>query len=43
MAVHKRTKIKSYLLYADTIFYKLCKYNILTLYYGSAYGNSLNL
>ena len=41
MGVHERTKIKSYLSYADRIFGKFGKFILLTLNFGSAYGNCL--
>ena len=41
MGVHERTKIKSYLLFSDRIFGKFGKFILLTLNFGSAYGNCL--
>ncbi len=41
MRVHERTKIKSYLLFSDVIFGKFGKFILLTLNFGSAYGNCL--
>ena len=41
MGVHERTKIKSYLLFSDRIFGKFGKFILLTLNFGSTYGNCL--
>ena len=41
MGVHERTKIKSYLSFSDRIFGKFGKFILLTLNFGSAYGNCL--
>ena len=41
MDTHKRTKIKNYLIFSDKVFGKFGKFIILSLNFGSAYGNCL--